>query len=113
MCEFRKDRTIKRLAGGSYVNGIWIEGTESQFTIKASVQPMRGQEMLLLDENRRDIASFKIYTDAELITASKNSQNPDKIVLDDGDYEVIKVMPWQNDVINHYKYIVSKVVSND
>lgn len=111
--EFRQDRTVKRFTGGGYVKGIYNEGTESQFTIKASVQPMKGQEMLLLDENRRDRAAFKIYSDTELFTASKSSQNPDRVVLNDGDYEVVKVMPWQNNIINHYKYLISKAVSND
>jgi hypothetical protein len=112
--EFRQERTVKRFTGGGYdASGFYNEGTESQFPIKCSVQNPKGQEMMLLDENRRDTAVFRIYADTQLFTASKSSQNPDRVVLDDGDYEVVKVMPWQNNIINHYKYLISKVVSND
>ena len=114
MSRFRKPLTVKRISGGAYdVSGFWVEGTESEITIQASVQPASYKEMELVDENRRETSKFKIYTDTLLRTAEKGSQNPDRVVYNSEEYEVVALGDWHNDVINHYKYLMSKVVSND
>lgn len=113
MCNFRKDRLVRRLTG-QYVDGKWIDNAPSEFNIKASLQPVKGIELKLFPENRREVANYKIYTDTELFTAEKGSnQSPDRVVLDDEEYEVIRVEKWQNDLVNHYKIFISKIVSND
>lgn len=114
MSSFRKPLTVKRYSGGAYdVNGFWVEGTTSTFSISASVQPMSYEEMQLVDENRRGTSTFKIYTDSELITSEKEGQNPDRVIYNSEEYEVTKIGDWHNDVINHYKYVINKVVSNN
>ena len=113
MCNFRKPRTVERYLG-SYIDGHWVDSLDDTFTIQGSLQPLKGNELMLLPENRREIASYKVYTDTELFTATKGSnQSPDRIILSDGAYEVVRVEPWQNDIINHYKVFISKLVSND
>jgi hypothetical protein len=113
MCDFRKDILIRRLTG-QYVDGKWIDNAPSEFTIKGSLQPLNGIELRLLPENRREVASYRIYTDTELFTGAKgSSQSPDRAVLSDGQYEVVRVEPWQNGLVSHYKIFISKLVSND
>ncbi len=115
MCKFRQPLVVKRFTGESYdVDGFLIEGTETQINIEASVQPATGKETMLLPENRRETEHYKIYTDTELFTAEKgSSQSPDRVVYVGNDYEVTKLGRWQNGIINHFKYMISKVVSND
>ena len=40
--------TVRRRAAGSWVDGQWVEGSESSITIQASVQPARQDDMDML-----------------------------------------------------------------
>jgi len=91
------------------VNGAWVEGAETAFTFYGSKQPLSGKDMLSLPEGRRDRESYLIYTSTQLMSADINGQeNPDLIVIDGNDFEIINVEPWQNGIYNHYKAIASK-----
>lgn len=117
--QFRRDVTLKRRATGSYdqltdVGFYKTTGSDTETTIKASVQPMSGSDMKLLPENRREEETLKIYTDTEIFSARKgNSTNADIISIDSIDYEVVNVFPWRNGVINHYKAFLSKRTTNN
>lgn len=106
----RKTLTVKRFSSGDYVLGHWVEGTESQFTIKASVQPVKGPELQSMPEGRRDSQIYKLYTDTKLNGIDKQGKkSPDIVVIDGEDFEVVSPEPWQNQIINHYKIFVIKV----
>lgn len=107
MNSFRSTFSVKRVVPGAYVNGFWVEGAESTFTIQASVQPLKGKEMEMLPEGRRNSQSVKIYTDTQLQTVA--SGNPDRLVAFGHDFEIQTVEPWQSNVLNHYKCIGIKV----
>lgn len=108
---FRKTFTITRHDAGSYVEGVWVEGSESDIDIQASAQPLRPDEVQLLPEARRNEQAFKIYTDAPLqIAEPGDSTNSDKITIDGEVFELISVAPNQSDVINHYKAIAVKPI---
>ena len=110
MSSFRKTIPCTRTAAGSYVNGIWVEGTATPFTIEASVQPLRAKEMIMVPEARRNSASYRLYTDTELFTVRPNvTTSPDRVTLFGETYEVLICEPWRNDVISHYKAIVVKL----
>jgi hypothetical protein len=106
MSSFRKHTlTVKRRASGDYdASGFFkVSGPDTEFTIYASVQPMTGSEMLLLPENRRELETKKIFTSTELYGIEKgNSVNADIIIIDGDEFEVVRVYPWKNNVINHY-----------
>jgi len=104
---FRKPFTIRRQSGGTRTDGHWIEGTETEIDILASVQPLTPREMESLPEGRRTKQAFKIYTDTELKTVE--SQSPDHITLYGDDFEVLSVAPYQSDVINHFKAVAVKI----
>lgn len=107
MFRFRKKYSVKRLNPGSYINGFWQEGSETIMTIQASIQPIRGEELQMLPEGRRSSHSVRVYTDTALETV--DNENPDRIVIDDAEYEILSVESWQSGVINHYKCIAVKV----
>jgi hypothetical protein len=110
---FRKSLVVKRRGQGSYQAGVYEDGDIVEIGIFASVQPLNAQETLLLPENRRERNSFKLFTDTQLFATEKGSVNADLVVINGFDYEVMTVSIWQNNVIPHYKVIVSKRTTND
>jgi len=117
MSGFRKyTLTVKRKAPGDYdSSGFFkVSGPDTDFTITASVQPVTGSEMLLLPENRRQSEIKKLYTSTELYGIEKGSGvNADIVIIDTQEFEVVRVYPWKNNIINHYKIFVSKRTTND
>lgn len=117
MSSFRKHTlTVKRRASGDYdSSGFFkVSGPNTEFTISASVQPMTGSEMLLLPENRRELETKKIFTSTELYGIEKgNGVNADIVIIDGDEFEVVRVYPWKNNVIDHYKIFVAKRTTND
>lgn len=109
MSSFRSSFVVTRKEAGSFVNGKWVEGDTSTFTIQASVQPLRGDEIQLLPEGRRNSQAVRIYTDTLLYNKTNESTNPDIVTAFETDFEVLTVEPWQSNVINHFKCLAVKV----
>ncbi|MBC3540656.1 hypothetical protein ACFSC6_12260 [Rufibacter sediminis] len=101
--------TLKRKPLGSYVDGVWIEGNPVATTILASVQPAKPEDLQSLPENRRALATYKVYTDAELFGVLEGVRNPDILVIYGEDYEIAQVGIWQNGLVNHYKALAVRV----
>lgn len=106
---FRKPVTVTRPAQGSFVNGIWVDGTTTTLTIDASVQPANTNDLQSLPENRRTLGVYVLYSDVPFQSAIENKQNPDIVKINGEDYEIAKSMPWQNDVVSHYKAMAVRV----
>lgn len=115
MSSFRKPRNVNRYSSGSWVDGRWVPGTIlSTFTIMASIQPASSKDMQSLPEGRRDRSMYAMFTNTPLhIESIEAGTNPDVVALPDADgiisfYEVTQNSDWQNGVINHYRYIVTR-----
>jgi len=115
MSSFRQSFVVRRRGTGSYnAQGRYVQDApDTTFTIKASRQPLSGSDTNLLPEGKRETETYKLYTTTKLYGALQGNVNSDIVIIDDEDYEVIKVEAWQNNVINHYKVIVSKIVTNN
>ena len=74
---FRKTYTVTRVAAGDYVDGKWVEGATSTFTIQASLQPAKPKEMEMLPEGRRNQETYKLYSDTQLRTVEEDETNPE------------------------------------
>lgn len=108
---FRKSLTRKAPAAGAMVNGRWVEGSLASTTIKASVQPITPHDMMSMDVGRRNSRGFWLYTDTKLNSKGNGTNtNPDIIVIDGDDYEVVQVAPWQNNVLPHFRVAVMAVI---
>lgn len=113
MSSFRKPINAFRYSGTSVSGGFIVPGTESPFQIMASVQPTKPSDLETLPEGRRDAGkSFRLYTDTVLQVVNDGDMKPDQVELYGNRYEVTGHGPWQNDVINHHKYIAMKVLEN-
>ncbi len=107
---FRKALHGQRFTAGTWAYGKWVEGTPVTIDFFASVQPTTPHDLLFLDIGRRERKSYTLFTDYKLICLDESgTKNPDRVTIDDGVYEVIVEAPWQNNVISHYKYIVSRM----
>lgn len=114
---FRKPQTILRV-GGSYDDaGRWVDGEVQKFTILASVQPLTLVEyaavMQALPEGRRTSKAVKIYTDVQLQVAQAETDtrpalNPDILLLDSAQYEIIATADYRTTTLKHYKYYATE-----
>ena len=105
----KKRYRVTRKATGSYVEGDWVDGEESTFTIEASIQPATGQELALLPEGARKTARHKMYTSTQLMTVNLHRQTtPDVVCTHEGIHHVHMVADWlqHQTGVPHYKYIL-------
>lgn len=112
MSSFRKNYLVLREGLGSYVNGKWVRGARSTLNVLASAQPVAmGHDMQVMPEGRHLSDYIKIYTDSRLNLAAQGENIQSDIFVFSGyGYELIDFFVNQSDVINHNKYIASKVI---
>lgn len=100
--------TITRYNAGSYVEGRWVEGSTSTFDVKGSLQVLRPEEMLRLEEGQRLEATRKFYTKTKLQSAEVAAgTRADRFDYLGDTYEVLSVGDW-NDLGGYYKIIVTR-----
>jgi hypothetical protein len=104
----RRTVAIKHRSAGTNVDGNYVPGSLTDDTIEASVQPLKPMEVEHLPEGRRERCPFWVITDALLELGS--SDTPDFVVIGEALYEVESREDWQNGIINHYKYMVLRVI---
>ena len=108
MSSFRKPYNVIRRSPGSYVDGYWVEGTENTIAIKASVQPLKVNEIEALPEGKRSSAAVKIYSDSKLLPAKQATKmtiatSADLLQYADSTWEIVACATYQSGVIPHYK----------
>ena len=105
---FRRALNVKSRSGGDYSNyGVWGGESETASTIMASVQPTTGRERNNIPEGYHPTSSFLLITDSELNIAEEEGQRGDIVEYNGEWYTVVVRERWQNDVINHYAYIIA------
>ena len=110
--DFFIDVTIRRASGvGSFVKGIYQEPGTSDFAAKASLQPLRPEELVNLPEAQRNRKSYKVYTEVELKTAVENGAPADILIFSGTEYEIQGVEQWVTPGLDlpHYKSIAVKL----
>ena len=106
MTMFPKTINYEYHSPGAYVNGIWTPGATQSTTFEGSVQALTAKDMQSLPVGRQDVGMVKIYADIELPMSTEGGNDAGAIVLwESKRYEIIQKMDFQNDLIEHYKYI--------
>lgn len=99
------------VTGGVSQPTITLEDAPLIISTTASIQPITGNEMGMLPEGRDAQAKYKLYTSTAMRTVT--DLNPDQVEIFGERFEVIQVLPWQNNLnfnlVNHYKYIALKL----
>jgi hypothetical protein len=109
----RQNLVGARFTGGGRVDGKWVSGSTTPLEIKASIQPLTAKEMQSLPEGRRASGqAYRLYSDDVLQTVQNNpDEQPDQVTLYSEQYELYSSKVWNNDIINHYKYIATRLTS--
>lgn len=105
---FKRNVSVIRKGEGAYIDGIWQDGIESNFIIRASVHPTPARVLETLPEGYRTSDSFTLYTTTRLISAENNTNNPDSVILYDNNYLVAQIKRWDNTVLSHFEIVVTK-----
>jgi hypothetical protein len=99
--------TITRFAAGSYVNGLWVEGSSSQLTVSGTVQPVPGSILQTLPEGKRDRDMKLFICDSELfITNPDTGTSGDLVSIEGENWQVDSLQSWSNGILPHYEYIL-------
>ena len=110
--------TIHRPTQGVYVAGIWQPGTESTFDIKAKVQPLKPNEVMILPESLRSRAWIKIFVQedpSQTLPAIRcaqqgpNGYGADTLSWQGYKYEVMKDMNYNDSVLDHTYVLAARV----
>lgn len=106
---FRQPVVGVRTDPSTETKGRLTPGSTTPLAFDASIQPLTGRERETLPEGLREKGAFRLYTSFALRTDNQKSKEPaDKVTLNDREHIVIRVEPWQNGVIPHFKAIVSE-----
>ena len=105
------------VTGGVSQPVVTISNSPQVLTATASVQPIKGEEVMLVPEGRRDRETYTMFTSTQILGVT--TQNPDQVTVLKGPYtgivfECIEIQPWQNNInfalVNHYKYIAWRLL---
>lgn len=102
---FPKTISYNEITGG-YVSGIWTPNAPVAKTFEGSVQPITGKDLVALEVGREDLGKVKVYSSTPLKVSTEGREySGDIVIWQDKEWELIQAMDFQNDLINHYKYI--------
>lgn len=91
----------------TYVNGRPVEGTPTEYTVQANVQPLKPYELMLLPETDRTKEWIRLYSDLDQdIRPAKEGEEgweADSVEWNGFVYKVMKQETWQMGVLDHYK----------
>jgi len=92
---FGETVTIKRRAAGSYVDGRWVEGSETDISMAASIQPATGAQLRYLQEGQRTGEELVGYFAAEVFTSrAQAGKNSDILIWQGERYIILSVRRW-------------------
>ena len=116
---FNTNVEILRTTTGQYDDdGNWQEGTTTQLSVIANVQPLNARETeqytQILAGGNRTISMVKVYTNAILLTdVQMTGQTADILLWLGKFYKIAMKEEWQSNIISHFRYIGVEVVQNE
>lgn len=102
---------LLRKTAGSYVDGEWVEGTETVVPVEVNIQPLKEAELLLLPEADRGKQWWKVYSASEIRMDKQGTSGwaADEFVYQDDRYKVMKVENTSMGILNHYKALAARL----
>ena len=92
-------------------HGRVVESDGINFSVFASVQPLKPADLVLLPEGRRQNKARKLFTNDTLYCFGNSSYNPDQVTIDGEQFEVFAEDKWNNGIINYNMYIVCHITA--
>ena len=66
--------TLIRKGQGSYVNGVWVNGADTNVDILAVIQNANPDDLILLPEGTRTTEAVKFHTTSKVMTVKESSE---------------------------------------
>lgn len=103
--------TLIRSAAGSYVDGEWVEGTQTTVPIEVNIQPLKEAELMLLPEADRGKQWWKMYSASEIRMDKQGTSGwaADEFVYQGDRYKVMKVENYAMGTLNHYRALAARM----
>jgi hypothetical protein len=103
--------TIYRKTQGSYVDGIYVPGTETQVTRNVNIQPLKPSEIMLMPESERTKEWYKLYCAEDLLTLQEGASghDADEFVWQGYRYRIMKVKNYAMGILNHHCAYASRI----
>ena len=97
--------TVFRSTAGSYVDGDWVEGTETEVPIEANVQPFSDYQYMILPEADRTKQWVWVFSSSEMRTLKEGTGGyaADEFVWNNERYKVMKTQRFQMTVQDHFE----------
>jgi hypothetical protein len=89
--------------------GTITRGTESAGTVKGSLSAATPSDIALLEEGKRSRQCYKLMTTSSLQVAKAGGLVPAQVQIGSDWYEIANENPWQNNVMNHYEFLITKI----
>ena len=109
---FGREVSVKRQRReGQYVKGEWVPTSiNNSFSIKASIQPIDGEQLQQLEEGERSTEARSLWTTTKLLNVREDGRMNADIVIDQDDSEwlVTKVETWPK-LLNHFKCTIIRI----
>jgi len=102
---------IIRQTQGSYINGDWVEGTETTVPTEVNIQPLKDSEILLLPESERTKEWYKLYSAEELRTAKEGTggYGADEFIWQGDRYRVMKARNFAMGTLDHFRAFAARI----
>lgn len=100
--------TVTRKTPGTYINGRYTEGTSTNLTITANIQPgLKMNDTQYLPEGERGRRAIRIYTASEIRTRKEGTSgyDADEITYQGSVYVVRWCHHYAMGTLNHFKAI--------
>lgn len=109
----RQQITVKSRAAGSFVDGEFVEGPETQTQIYASVQPASGDDFKILPELSAGQAAIRVFSSAQIFSGNEISvRRGDLISWQGEDWRVNHVERWVALNLAHYDALAIREARN-
>lgn len=102
---------LLRKTAGSYVDGEWVEGTETTVPVEVNIQPLKEAELLFLPEADRGKQWWKVYSASEIRMDKQGDSgwSADEFVYQGDRYKVMKVENTSMGILNHWKALAARM----
>lgn len=103
--------TIYRKSQGTYVDGLFVDGVETQISRDVNIQPLKPSEIMMMPESERTKEWYKVYCAEDLRTAQEgvNGWDADEFDFQGYRYRIMKVSYYLMGTLNHHKALAARI----
>ena len=104
---------VRNFSPATLNKGTATRGTATAATVTGSLSAASPNDIARLEEGKRTRQCFKLITDQSLQVALPGGIMPDWIQVAADWYEISAVLRWQNGVISHFEFLITKIENPD